>query len=462
MAITILAVGLLVFFGHFLAGFFERTKVPDVLILMLAGILLGPVLHVVGPQDFGRVGSVFSNLALIIILFEGGIHLNVKHLLSAAGNTLTISMGTFAVTALLLALIAEQLLPINFPTALLVGTILGGTSSAVVVPLIRTLKMETIPSTVVFLESALTDVLIIVLALGFMTGLASGATGFAGNESLLLQIGRSFVIAGGIGIVGAFLWSAILDRVRRFPNTVFTTIAYVFILYGLTELLGYSGAISALMFGIAIANLPNIPDKVFGKLFSFRLIAFADQERAFFAEAVFLVKTFFFVFLGVSMSFSDWRAVAAGATLAIAAFAARAPMVRLLAPTTTTQRDAALMSALIPKGLASAVLASLAAERGVPNAAVIQGTIYSAIFFSIVICAVLVVLAERGLLHRGALEPWFRKFSPEPQAATAQTGPTLAIEPVLGSPYLDPTLEDPNVISLDASREETEEGQDEQ
>ena len=40
MAIAILSIGLLVFFGHFLADFFRRTKVPDVLILMLAGIAL--------------------------------------------------------------------------------------------------------------------------------------------------------------------------------------------------------------------------------------------------------------------------------------------------------------------------------------------------------------------------------------------------------------------------------------
>ena len=90
MAVTILAIGLLVFAGHFLTGLFERTKIPDVLILMLAGIVLGPVLHVVTPEDFGQVGPVFTTLALIVILFEGGIHLSMRELGSAAKDTIVI------------------------------------------------------------------------------------------------------------------------------------------------------------------------------------------------------------------------------------------------------------------------------------------------------------------------------------------------------------------------------------
>jgi len=164
MAVTILAVGLLIFFGHFLADFFQRTKVPDVLVLMLAGILLGPVLGLIGPADFGRVGPVFTTLALIIILFEGGIHLNVRHLGAAAADTFAIALGTLAATVLLLSYLAELMLGVDFFTALFVGTTLGGTSSAVVVPLIRVLRLDPKPSTVLFLESALTDVVVIVIA----------------------------------------------------------------------------------------------------------------------------------------------------------------------------------------------------------------------------------------------------------------------------------------------------------
>lgn len=129
MEITILSIGLLVFAGHFLTGFFERTKVPDVLVLMLAGIVIGPALGIVTPADFGKVGPVFTTLALVVILFEGGIHLNMMDLKRSARDTLVLSIATFALTVLLVMYIADFLLPIDSLTALLIGMILGGTSS---------------------------------------------------------------------------------------------------------------------------------------------------------------------------------------------------------------------------------------------------------------------------------------------------------------------------------------------
>ncbi|MFQ5705583.1 MAG: cation:proton antiporter [Gemmatimonadales bacterium] len=450
MAVTILSIGLLVFFGHFLAGFFERTKVPDVLILMLAGIALGPISHLVQPEDFGKVGSVFSSLALIVILFEGGIHLNVKHLSAAARDTLAISLSTFAITVLALALIANALLPVEFPTALLIGIILGGTSSAVVVPLIRALRMHNTPSTVLFLESALTDVLVIVLALGLFQGLAvsdAASTNTIDGRSLMLDIVRSFLLAGLIGALGAFVWSALLDRIRQLPNTVFTTLAYVFILFGISELIGLSGAIAALTFGIAVTNFPNIPDRLFGKVFSFRLAAFADHERALFAEAVFLVKTFFFVFLGVSMKFTAGGALASGAALAAVAFVARVPVVRLLAPPSVTQRDAALMTAMVPKGLASAVLAALAVEASLPGSELIQGTVYSAILFSISLCAALVFSVEHGLLSSAPFQAWFGKFPSDTAGERAEPESWDLAAPVLELPEMLVGLQEPNPIA---------------
>ncbi|MBI2536233.1 MAG: cation:proton antiporter [Gemmatimonadetes bacterium] len=421
MAVTILVLGLLVFFGHFLAGFFERTKVPDVLVLMLAGMLLGPVFGIVTPADFGKVGPVFTTLALIIILFEGGIHLNVRTLGAAAADTLTVSLSTMAITLLLVAHLADLLLPLDFTSALFVGAVLGGTSSAVVVPLIRVLKLNPGPSTVLFLESAATDILVIVLALGLLQTMTveagAGGGGALGGGAMVRQIGASFLVAGLVGAAGALLWSAVLDKVRQVPNTVFTTLAYVFILFGLTELWGYSGAIAALTFGVAVANLSNIPQKFIASIFSFRFTAFQEHERAFFGEAVFLVKTFFFVYLGVSLTFADWRAVATGLVLGVVAFPARAPVVRLLAsPATTSRRDAALMTVLVPKGLAAAVMASLPAQAGVPGGEAIQGAVYAAIFFSIVVCALLVFLAERGTMDP-LLRPWLGKFPQEIAAA---------------------------------------------
>jgi len=451
--ITILSIGLLVFAGHFLTGFFERTKVPDVLILMLAGVVIGPVLGVVTPADFGKVGPVFTTLALVVILFEGGIHLNMRDLKRSARDTLVISMATFALTVLLVMYVADFLLPVEPLTALLIGVILGGTSSVVVVPLIRILAVPERPSTILLLESALTDVLVVVLSLGLMRGMpteqdvAAGATASISPGVIVGDVASSFLVAALIGAAGAFVWSAVLPRIRQVPNTVFTTIAYVLILFGVTELWGYSGAIAALSFGIGVANLPNIPQRLFGKLFTFRLAGFSNVERTFFAEAVFLVKTFFFVFLGFSITFSDPRTFAVGLIVSVIAIVGRSVMVRLLAPRSVSRRDAMLMTALIPKGLAAAVLAALPLQMGLADGDVVQGTVYAVIFFTILLCAVFVFIIERGQLDNFA-GFFFRPFAAaQPVRAAIGTGVTT-FDQSLGLPALQDEFLEPNIVDL--------------
>jgi len=192
------------------------------------------------------------------------------------------------ITALLVSHLVDLLLPLDFTAAMYIGSVLGGTSSAVVVPLTRVLKPSPGPTALLLLESAVTDVFLIVVALGLLQALAAGAGGAVvetqGGWRLVLEVVRSFLMAALVGAVGAFIWSAILDKVRRMPNTVFTTVAYACFLYGLTELWGYSGPITVLAFGVAVANFSNIPQRVLGKFFTFQLTTFGQNERAIFGK----------------------------------------------------------------------------------------------------------------------------------------------------------------------------------
>jgi hypothetical protein len=137
--------------------------------------------------------------------------------------------------------------------------------------------------------------------------------------------------------------------------------------------------------------------------------------------------------------------------LALAAFAARAPIIRLLGRRTLARRDAALMSALVPKGLAAAVLAGLPAQLGVPGGEAIRGAVYAAVFFSIATCALLVFAIERGLLAP-TLARWLGKFPLEAPSAPPITAPQLPALATLSSTDLA-ELQEPNpVTGLDQAR----------
>ncbi|MFZ5524155.1 MAG: hypothetical protein ACOY9D_08765 [Pseudomonadota bacterium] len=73
MFTTILVIGLMGFLAHFLTLQFRKTNIPDVLVLI--GILIGPALGIVTPEDFGKIGSLIATIALVQIFTQGTVEL---------------------------------------------------------------------------------------------------------------------------------------------------------------------------------------------------------------------------------------------------------------------------------------------------------------------------------------------------------------------------------------------------
>src|SRR6185312_13901129 len=113
VAANILVVGFLIFVAHAFTGLFSRTRVPDVLLLTIIGIFLGPVLHLVGPENFGAVGPVFATVTLVIILFEAGLSLDFDVLRGAIRPTLTLTLTNFILTMIGVGIAGKFLLHLN-------------------------------------------------------------------------------------------------------------------------------------------------------------------------------------------------------------------------------------------------------------------------------------------------------------------------------------------------------------
>jgi cell volume regulation protein A len=76
--LIVLFVGILIFLGHLFESIFDLFKIPDLLLLMLIGLISGPILGLVSLDQFGVVGPIFAIITLIIILFEGGLNLRFE------------------------------------------------------------------------------------------------------------------------------------------------------------------------------------------------------------------------------------------------------------------------------------------------------------------------------------------------------------------------------------------------
>lgn len=394
-ALTIVFVGCTIFLSHWFAALFARTKIPDVLWLFIIGLLIGPVFGWAKPESFGGVGPVFTTITLVFILFESGIDQRLEPLINSLSGTAKITTYNFVGTCLVAGSIAYFNTDLGVLRSLMLGSIVGGTSSAVVTTLARQFPMTKRSSTILVLESAFSDVYTLAVPLTLLTAYKIGKVDVAFVTGQMIA---AFILAAMLGIAGAFGWSILLNRMRTLQNTVFTTPAFVFVIYGIVELLNYSGPIAALAFGITLGNIDVLGPPIMRNAISRKPISLNDNERAFFSEAVFLLRTFFFVYIGLSVRLYDWWPFALGAIITGALFLIRIPIVRFSVPRDTPLKDAAFMAAMIPKGLGAAVLASLPAQQGVPGGEIIQSIVFSIILCTTMLTTVLTFLVDKTWL----------------------------------------------------------------
>jgi len=170
--------------------------------------------------------------------------------------------------------------------------------------------------------------------------------------------------------------------------------------YGLSELVGSSGAIAVLFLGIISGNM-----KSFRRLKYFGFLAGAEEkittfnmiEKTFISEAVFLFKIFFFLFIGISIQMSNPYLIACGVLITIAVY-----LVRIIATRWSVKKDgfsrvdASVISAMGPKGLVAAVLAALVVKEQISSVLVIQDVVYTVILFSIITTTILAFMLEKG------------------------------------------------------------------
>ncbi|GIV34083.1 MAG: sodium:proton antiporter [Chitinophagales bacterium] len=401
LPLVIIFLGVLIIGAHVLHELFDRIRIPNALLLTLVGILIGPVLHLVKLEHFGKIGPVFTNLTLIIIIFVSGINLKLKELGQAVGPSLIFGLMNFLFTAGIISGLAYMGGASGWLEASFIGAILGGTSSAVVIPMINQIKMNQKGSAILLLESALTDVLCLVLGITLLSAMKEGVFSAGAMAAALWQ---SFLFALLLGMLAAVLWGVLLIRLTQPSNSTILNLAVLFVVSGTADILGWNGGIAALSFGIALGNIELLKRVLPQKWFYNRKSA--PIEKGFLDEIAFVLQTYFFVYLGVSIRFGIPQLYAL-ATLAVALILLLRPLsVRAAVWSKMPLTDLSVMSVMMPKGLVPAILASLPLQMGLSDGEYIRDFAYSVVLVSLVLCSGLVILIYNNLYFPGLLR-WF-------------------------------------------------------
>jgi NhaP-type Na+/H+ or K+/H+ antiporter len=393
MTAAVISVSLLFFVGHGLQWFFRRTKIPDLLILVLFGYVIGPQMGLITAADFGAVGAFVSTLALVVILYEGGLHLSAADLKTSTLPATALSLLGFLLIATTGTLAAWAFTNQAWHLAILMGLAVGSTSSAIVIPMVKALSIQDKCKTVLSLESAFTDVLAIVIFLVFLDGVLAGE--FSARQ-ILIGIGPKTLVAILMGISSGLFWSWLRHH-GDFSRTPFAGEAWALLSFGLIELSGHNGAMGALALGFTLANINLLP-KWSQKIFEQQPVSVS--ELSLLREITFLLKTFFFIYLGTLVQFKDWRLVLFSLLVCVLIFLTRYLSVRLIyRPQHFTRLDAMITVAMGPRGLACAVLATIPLQRGLDGGEWLQYVLFAIIPMTILFTAILVALSEKSFFR---------------------------------------------------------------
>jgi len=402
ITITVMFMGALIFFAHFFNGIFDKTKIPNVLLLMIIGIATG--FFIDKEMFFGELGRVFTTITLIVILFESGTNLKFNELRNSMTSATAITLYNFITTLIIVGGISYLITPLNLTESIFMGAIVGGTSAAVVVPILNQLKLGKKASTVLLLESAFSDVLCLIVGLAALEAMKAGILDIG---SIMNSIWKSFLFAALIGIAAGLIWAFLLKLVRELKNSMFTTLAFVFLIYGVIESFGFNGGIGAMSLGIVLGNAKSLENtNVWKEVFRFDAAELNDHEQNFYSEIVFILQTYFFVYVGVMIEFGSVSVYLLTILIMAMILLTRPLGIRWFVRKEISVSDRTIMSIMSPKGLVPAVLASIPLQLGIASGQTIAELGYSIVLISIVVSSVLIMIGSKDPL---AFVKMFRK-----------------------------------------------------
>jgi Na+:H+ antiporter len=370
----------------------KRSGVPDIPVLIALGVVLGPISGIIQVATLSALAPVFAALAVTVILFEGGIHLRISRVVSQAGRAVVLAVGGFILSVVVVGLGVSVLLGWPLPVGLLLGSTVGGSSSVVVFSLLKRVGAPEKVGALLSLESALTDVLVIVVTTSLVQLVVSSTEA---NYPLVIEgIFQTFAIGAIVGAVGGIVWLQMLDKMNDEPYKDIATIGFLLGAYALASALNGSGAISALIIGLFIGNSKEV-----------RKLAGLGPgppvegiSHRFHEQVSFALRTFFFVYLGLYFNFQDPLLLAAGGLISLILFGTR--YVAVLVSTvgdSVLRMDSWMMTVQYSRGLAAAVMAQGFLVVAFPLSGALVDVILSVILWTVISSSLIVALLPNQL-----------------------------------------------------------------
>jgi len=380
--ILLLAAGVVIILGVFGEAFFKKTGIPDIAFLMVLGVVIGPIFGIIRPEAVIEIVPYFAAVALIIIMFDGGYNLHIGSVLKTAHFAVVLVILGFAVSVGIVAAFGHYGLGWEWMDSILLGAIVGGSSSIIVFGLVRKLRISDEAKSMLSFESALTDIFATIIAFILFEAILTGQF----NLDLLGQtIGRAVAVGLILGFGVGIPWMFVISKLSNAQHNYMLTLGVLFLLFFLANSFGESGALTALVFGLMLGN-----KKYFLKKLKIKLPE-NTIDNSLHSQVTFIVRAFFFVFVGLLASFGQIEYVIFGILATVAIYIGRVIITHTALVRGFSKLDKKVTSVMIPRGLAAAVLATIPLTMGLQH-----GEAYPQIIFFIIMTSVIITTVGLG------------------------------------------------------------------
>lgn len=330
-----------------------RLHFPAILLLLIAGILAGPITGFLNPDKLlGPILEPIVSISVAIILFEGGLSLRLREL-KEIGNTVLklITIGMLVTWGLSFAA-AYWLLDLNLELSVLIGAILIVTGPTVIIPLMRQVRPSGKVGAILKWEGIVIDPIGAMMAvLVFEVILAGGLINSGGQA--LISIVNTLAFGLLLGLLGAILIYYLLKR-HLIPDFLQNpvTLMSVITLFAISNLLQHeSGLLTVTIMGIALANQKSVRVK--------HIIDFKEDLRVLLISALFIMLASRLKL--EHLEYLDWQAILFLVVLIIVVRPAAVFLSTLRS--NLNFRERLFLSWMAPRGIVAAAISAIFALR---------------------------------------------------------------------------------------------------
>src|SRR3989344_4108461 len=340
--VMLLAAAVTIFLGVIGEAFFKKTGIPDIAFLMVLGVIIGPVLGIISTDDVSKVVPFFAAIALIIIMFDGGLNLDIRNVVRTAHYAVLLSILGFVTSVIAVTLVAFYALNWGMVESILLGTIVGGSSSIIVF----------------------------------------------GLELALGTFGRSVAVGAILGFGIGIPWAYVTTKLKDAQHSYMLTIGILFVIFFAEKSLDGTGALAPLIFGLMLGN-----KQLLSHYLKFKIPEITTDNPTH-NQLTFLVRSFFFVFIGLLATLGKIEFIIFGVIGAILIYLTRLVTVKISLGKRFSIFDKKVTSAMIPRGLAAAVVATIPLTIGLANAEVYPQIVFVIVLTSVIITTIALARAK--------------------------------------------------------------------